>query len=165
MSDHRPVSSAGRSHRSFVSYIDRSRAYYAAQGYDVPYRWATHESAPFTPLSTAVADAVVGVVTTAARTTEDRGRAYAESVDPAPAAMETAHLSWHQEATHTDDLGTFLPLAHLEDLSRNGEIGRPAARFYGLPTDYSHRRTRQSSADIVKWAHEDDVDLMLLIPL
>lgn len=159
------MSSTGRTHRSFVSYIDRSRAYYAAQGYDVPYRWATHGSAPFTSLVTAVTDAVVGVVTTAARTIEDSGRTYAEPSDPAPTAMETAHLSWHQEATHTDDLGTFLPLAHLEHLSRNGEIGRPAARFYGLPTDYSHRRTRERAADIVAWAHEDDVDLMLLIPL
>ena len=29
-----------RPYRSFVSYIDRSREYYAAQGYSQPYTWA-----------------------------------------------------------------------------------------------------------------------------
>ena len=31
----------------FVSYIDRSREYYAAQGYPMPYRWAENDDAPF----------------------------------------------------------------------------------------------------------------------
>ena len=34
-----------------VRYIDRSHAYYRAQGFDEVYRYAEHESAPFAPLS------------------------------------------------------------------------------------------------------------------
>ncbi len=56
-----------RTHRSFVSYIDRSREYYAAQGYDRPYAWAHHDDVPFTPL----AEAALGVP---GRTGDDRGQ-------------------------------------------------------------------------------------------
>jgi hypothetical protein len=39
-----------RTYRSFVSYIDRSREYYAAQGYTKPYEWPHYDGVPFTPL-------------------------------------------------------------------------------------------------------------------
>lgn len=152
-------------HRSFVSYIDRSRAYYAAQGYSQPYRWAVHDDAPFVAPAVPVTRATVGVVTTAARTLDDRNGPFAAATTPPPTRMETSHLSWHQGATHTDDLGTFLPLAHLHALASAGEVGSISSRFYGLPTDYSHRRTQRWSEQIVEWAREDGVDVMLLIPL
>ena len=37
-------------HRIFVSYIDKSREYYLAQGFTNPYRWASHGAAPFAAL-------------------------------------------------------------------------------------------------------------------
>ena len=43
-------------HRSFVSYIDRTREYYAAQGYGRPYRWAHHASVPFANLEKPLAE-------------------------------------------------------------------------------------------------------------
>ena len=54
-------------HRSFVSYIDRSREYYAAQGYDQPYAWAHYDDVPFTPLEKPLSACRVGLVTTAGR--------------------------------------------------------------------------------------------------
>ena len=45
-----------RPYRSYVSYIDRSREYYAAQGYSQPYTWAHHDDAPFTPLKKPLSD-------------------------------------------------------------------------------------------------------------
>ena len=57
--------STGKSHRSFVSYIDKSRVYYQAHGYDRPYRWPHYEDVPFCPLPNPLADCRVGVVTTA----------------------------------------------------------------------------------------------------
>lgn len=156
--------SAG-THRSFVSYIDKSRDYYAAQGYEQPYRWAVHSQAPFTRLRVPLTDATVGVVTTSARTLVDQRGPFAEPSQPVPGRMETSHLSWHKTETHTDDLGTFLPLDHLQALAASGEIGAVSDRFYGLPTNYSHRRTSAWSERIVTWAREDDVDLMVLVPL
>ena len=52
-------------HRTFVSYIDRTRAYYAAQGYERPYAWTHHDDAPFTPLAKPLSASRVTVVTTA----------------------------------------------------------------------------------------------------
>ena len=153
------------SHRSFLSYIDRSRDYYAALGYERPYRWAHHRTVPFAPFMMPITEARVGVVTTAARTLDDRDGPFAEPTDPAPVSMETSHLSWHKTATHTDDLGTFLPIDHLVGLATSGHLGSVSARYYGLPTNYSHRRTRDWSSQIVEWATEDGVDLMLLVPL
>ena len=34
-----------------IAYIDRTRAYYLALGYDNPYRWARFEDVPFTRLT------------------------------------------------------------------------------------------------------------------
>ena len=54
-----------RTHRSFVSYIDKSREYYAAQGYPNPYQWPYHEEVPFAVLTKPLGESTVGVVTTA----------------------------------------------------------------------------------------------------
>ncbi len=159
------MASHSGTHRSFVSYIDKSRDYYAAQGYEHPYRWAVHTDAPFVAPSGPLTEATIGVVTTAARTLDDRIGPFAEAATPAPTRMETSHLSWHQGATHTDDVGTFLPLAHLQAFADAGEIGSISPRYYGLPTNYSHRRTQQWSDQIVEWARRDGVDVMLLVPL
>ena len=35
-------------HRRAVSYIDKSREYYGAHGYDKAYQWATNDNTPFT---------------------------------------------------------------------------------------------------------------------
>ena len=56
-----------RPYRSFVSYMDRSREYYAAQGYSRPYAWAHHDDVPFTPLGKTLSACRVGLVTTAGR--------------------------------------------------------------------------------------------------
>ncbi len=37
-------------YRVFVSYIDKSREYYAAHGYERPYRWSHNDESPFTAL-------------------------------------------------------------------------------------------------------------------
>ena len=62
-----------RPYRSFVSYIDRSREYYAAQGYPKPYAWPHYDDVPFTPLQKPLSECRVGLVTTAGK--PRRGRA------------------------------------------------------------------------------------------
>lgn len=159
--------------RTHVSYIDKSREYYAAHGYEHPYRWAKYAQVPFTTLSKPLSQARVGVVTTSAvpRTTAltgsgGRKRSYAAPTFPIPEAMFTDDLSWDKDATTTDDVGSFLPLAHLRDLADSGRVGSVSPRFYGVPTDYSQRRTREVDApDIVEWCREDAIDVALLVPL
>lgn len=152
-------------HRSAISYIDKSREYYAAQGYSQPYKWAANADAPFTPLPRPLRECRVGVVTTTKRHADDPLEPFADAADPQPAGMATDHLHWHQDATHTDDLGAYLPLDHLRTLAREGRIGSVSPRYYSVPTIYSQRRTLTWADRVREWAAEDDVDVMLLVPL
>ncbi len=163
-----------RSHRSFVSYIDRSREYYAAHGYAQPYAWATHDDAPFTPLKKPLSQCRVGLITTAGRWSpelEKQGRRevrelYAEPSSPPPKRMFTADLAWDKGATHTDDVESFLPLTRLAEYAAAGRIRSVSPRFYGVPTDYSQGKTSQRDAPkILEWCREDAVDAMLLSAL
>ena len=49
-----------------IPYMQRTRAYYLALGYDNPYRWAHHRDVPFMPLAKSLGDSTVALVTTAA---------------------------------------------------------------------------------------------------
>lgn len=157
---------ARSSHRRAISYIDRSREFYAAHGYETPYEWAVHEEVPFARLTKPVSEARLGVVTTAFPHGEHSPkRAFAESMEPKPTSLFTADLSWHKEATHTDDVETFLPIEALERAVGRGSLGALSPRFYGVPTEYSQRRTGSDAELIRDWCVEDDIDAVLLIPL
>lgn len=160
-------------HRTYVSYIDKSREYYSALGYERAYRWATNAEVPFAPLTKPLADSVVGVVTTSSLHRSERSpgdppvskEAFASSVADAPEAMFTKDLFWDKQATHTDDRETYLPLNRLAHFVDEGRIGSVADRFYGVPTEYSRSKTARHSSEIEKWCREDDVDVAILIPL
>ena len=156
--------SSRSSHRRALSYIDASRNFYAAHGYDQPYQWAVHDDAPFQPLRTPLSEANVAVVTTAFPHGETRPKKVMSAPsEPTPDSLFTADLSWHKEATHTDDVGSFLPL---DALRRAGDrIGRVNDRFFCVPTEYSQRSTRADAEQVAAWCAEDDVDLVLLVPL
>lgn len=156
-----------QTHRRVVSYIDKSREYYAAHGYGQPYRWACYDSVPFEPWTHRdLSKARVGVVTTTFPLPFDEPkRVYAQASEPIPEAMFTSDLSWDKQATHTDDVGTFLPLAALHGLADEGVIGSVSPRFYGVPTEYSQRRTHADAEQIVEWAKQDAVEVMVLVPL
>ena len=161
-------------YRSFVSYIDRSREYYAAQGYTRPYAWARHDAVPFAPLPKPLAGCRVGLVTTAGRTGADgaigigpfKRELYAAPSEPPPERLFTDDLFWDKQATHTDDVDSFLPVNRLAEYAASGRIGSASPRFYGVPTDYSQSRTLQRAAPrILEWCREDCVDAVLLAGL
>jgi len=163
-----------RAYRSFVSYIDRSREYYAAQGYSQPYTWAHHDNAPFTPLKKPLSECRVGLVTTAGKMdaeAERQGRRktkelYAMAANPAPTRLFTVDLFWDKAATHTDDVDSFLPLNRLNEYAAGGRVGSVSPRFYGAPTEYSQGKTSLRDAPkILEWCREDGVEAMLLSAL
>ncbi len=167
MDQHRP-------YRSFVSYIDRSREYYAAQGYSRPYAWAHYDDVPFSSPRKPLSECRVGLVTTAGRTPADgaigigpfKRELYAEPADPRPERLFTDDLFWDKQATHTGDVDSFLPVNRLAEYAACGRIGSASPRFYGVPTDYSQSRTLESSAPrILGWCREDGLDAVLLSAL
>ena len=91
---------------------------------------------------------------------------YAMSVNPAPTRLFTADLFWDKNATHTEDVDSFLPLNRLAEYAANGRIGSVSPRFYGSPTEYSQGRTsRRTAPQILEWCREDNVDAVLLSAL
>jgi hypothetical protein len=158
-------------HRSFLSYIDRSRKYYAAHGYDKPYAWAYNRDVPFTVLAKTLAESCVGLITTAgppdaeARDPADGKdkKPYALTANPPPTRLATESLFWDKESTHTDDIDSYLPLNRLVEYAKEGRIGSLSPRIYGVPTDYSTGRTlRRYAPQLLEWCREDGVDAVLL---
>jgi D-proline reductase (dithiol) PrdB len=123
-----------------VSYIDKSRDYYAAHEYPNPYRWAYHPDVPFQPLGKPLAESRIGIVTTTTLLGENQlpadepdsrapKAAYAAPVAPPPAAMYTMDLSWDKDATHTDDVESCLPHQARQSLAVYGRIGSLCERL------------------------------------
>jgi hypothetical protein len=154
-----------------VPYMERTRAWYAAQGYERAYRWAHFDEVPFAPLSKPLAASTVGLVVTASEPSPQGGpilpkQVYSCPTSAPPAALHTADLAWDKEATHTDDRETYLPIARLREQAANGRIGALAARFHGVPTEYSQRRTQEIDApEVLARLREDRADVAVLVPL
>lgn len=164
------MSQINPAHRVTVSYIDKSRDYYADKGFTNPYRWATYQTAPFSKLQKPLSQSRVAIVTTSAPNElsgqrENRAVWSAPSTD-IPDGLHTHHVFWHKTATHTNDLGTFLPLDHLHASAASGRIGGVGPRFYGVPTTYSQRQTSEEDAPaILKMCQEDQIDAVIFIPM
>jgi D-proline reductase (dithiol) PrdB len=155
--------------KPIVRYMDRSREYYGAQGYEKPYRWAHHDAVPFAPLNKPLAEATLAIVTTAmpdptyTRTTR---RLAIEETASAPASLYTREVFWDKESTHTDDRGSYFPLDALVEKVREGRLLRIAPHYYCLPTTYSQRSTIERDAPpIVAQCLRDEVDAVALVPL
>jgi hypothetical protein len=161
-----------KSHRSFNSYIDLSREYYAAHGYTQPYGWAYNHDVPFTRLEKPLSECRVALMTTASlakppgETKQERDlsrKVFAHPVGDAPEHFYTKDLQWDQESTHTEDNDSFMPLNRLSECAADGKIGSVSPRFYGVMTDYSQGRTAKRSApQVLDFCKEDGVDAAIL---
>jgi D-proline reductase (dithiol) PrdB len=138
-----------------IPYMARTREYYAAIGYTTPYRWAHHVDAPFQPLRKPLAQSRIAIVTTAAPFDPAKGdqgpgakynggakfySAY-DGDTSKPHDLRISHIAYDRVHTSADDSGTWFPLPQLLRLKREGRIGEVAPRFFGAPTNRSHRVT------------------------
>ena len=72
-----------------VPYMQRTRDYYLAIGYDTPYRWAHNVAAPFQPLKKPLQQSRVAIITTAARFDPTKG-------DQGPGAAYNGSAKFYQ---------------------------------------------------------------------
>lgn len=162
-----------------VPYMQRTRDYYLAIGYDAPYRWAHHIDAPFQPLTKPLAAARVAIVTTAAKFDPAKGdqgpgAAYNGSAkffsvydgDTAQTHdLRISHIAYDRAHTSATDINTWFPLAQMQRLAAEGRIGSLAPRFFGAPTNRSHRVTRETDApEILARCKANAVDAVVLVP-
>jgi glycine/betaine/sarcosine/D-proline reductase family selenoprotein B len=162
-----------------IPYMQRTRDYYTAIGYATPYRWAHYIDVPFQPLRKPLAQSRVALVTTAARFDPAKG-------DQGPGApyngsakfyqvydgdtgqdhdLRISHIGYDRLHTTATDSNTWFPLAQLRRLAQAGRIGDVAPRFFGAPTNRSHRVTIETDApDILARCEQDGVDVAVLVP-
>ena len=161
-----------------IPYMKRTRDYYLALGYGNPYRWAHFRDVPFTPLSRPLSASRMALVTTAAPFQPDLGnqgpgadynaaakfyQVYAGSTETIP-DVRISHLGYDRVHTTAADLNTYFPLARLREAQAVGRIGSISPRFYGAPTNRSHRVTmEQDCPDVLRLCQEDEADVALIV--
>src|SRR3954466_7870089 len=135
----------------FVGYMQRTREYYRALGYEKDYVWAHYEDVPFARLGKPLADVRIGMVTTAHPPDKSNHDAkgvrhvWSGQVDPLP-MLNTDNLAWDRESTHTQDRESFLPIEAMNGWVHEGLIAGITARFHGAPTGYSQKKTNEVDA-------------------
>src|SRR3979490_1465761 len=162
-----------------IPYMARTREYYQAIGYETPYRWAHYVDAPFQPLRKSLSLSRIAIVTTAAPFDPAKGdqgpgakynggaKFYSVYDDDTSKAhdLRISHIAYDRVHTSADDSGTWFPLPQLQRLAASGRIGEVAPRFFGAPTNRSHRVTSETDApDILARCRDDKVDAAVLVP-
>ena len=155
-----------------IGYMERTRQYYRALGYDKDYVWSHYDEVPFTRLNKPLNEARIGLVTTASApdlsNLDEKGRKQVWSGDTAapPDELYTNNLAWDKDSTHTRDRESFLPIDTVKALAADGVIAGLTARFHGVPTVYSQRQTIEFDApEIARRISEDGADAVILTPL
>ena len=144
-------------------YMEKTRRYYEAQGFERAYRWAEYDDIPFTPLKKPLEDCRVTLITTAVpdgNVPKLLRKATSIPLEEVPESFFTDDLSWDKKATHTRDRASYFPLELCLQLVEEGTIGSLSERFHFVPTDYSQRHTLEDDApSILKACQEDEVEI------
>ncbi|WP_218621783.1 glycine/sarcosine/betaine reductase selenoprotein B family protein, partial [Xanthomonas oryzae] len=79
--------------------------------------------------------------------------------------LRISHIAYDRAHTSATDMNTWFPLAQLHRLASEGRIGSVAPRFFGAPTNRSHRVTIETDApEILARCKADGVDAVVLVP-
>lgn len=156
-----------------VRYIDKTREYYAGEGYAKPYQWAHFDDIPFTGLGRPLGECRVGLVTTSEMANAGEPGVWQED-DPArdvyalPMSTPAEKLYTRKEAfdryeTTLDDVESYLPIQRLREYADKGRIRDLAPRFQVVYSQYSQRKTTTVDApEILRQMREDRVDVAVL---
>ena len=159
---------------AYVRYIDKTRAYYEAEGYGKPYGWAHFDRIPFTPFASVgkpLSQCRVGVVTSSEMARrggppgpdDPRRLVYSLPTDIPMDELYSRKAAYDRYATSLDDVDSYLPLTHLHRFAAEGKIGAVAPRFQMIASEYSQRKTLAVDApEILKQMREDGVDVAVL---
>jgi D-proline reductase (dithiol) PrdB len=161
-----------------IPYLQRTHDWYAALGYDTPYRYARFDDVPFQPLAKPLQDCVLALVTTAAPYQPDKGpqgpgapyNAAAKFFVPYSGDtardhdLRISHVAIDRQHASMDDANCWFPLPLMRRWAQEGRF-RLASRFHGAPTNRSRRHTMEADAPlIVQRCVADGVDAAVLVP-
>ncbi|MBL6454161.1 hypothetical protein JMJ55_02425 [Belnapia sp. T6] len=161
-----------------IPYMQRTREYYRAIGYD-PYRWAHYREVPFSPLRKPLAESRVTLITTAAPYDPEKGdqgpgapynssakfyQVYSGRTDEEH-DLRVSHIAYDRKHSPATDLRAWFPLQAMRDAAAAGRIGALTEHFHGAPTNRSHRHTVEMDCpEILSRCLRDGADVAVLVP-
>lgn len=162
-----------------IPYMLRTRTYYAALGFDVPYRWAAFTHTPWATLPKPLSQCCVAEIVTAAPFDPGRGEqgpgapyngsakfysVYSKTTAELP-DLRISHVAYDRTHTTATDQRSYDPLRALRNAAASGRIGQVAPRLHGAPTNRSHRATMLTDApELLRRCQEDGADVAVLVP-
>ena len=166
--------------REPIQYIERTRAWYTALGFEKPYVWADNsgEPTPFCRLQKSLSESRVAIITTAALFDPSKGNQGPGALYNGSAKFFTpyrreasqpdtriSHIAYDRKHTTAQDQRSWLPVEALAQASTSGSIGSAGKFFYGAPTNRSQRVTQDEDAPaLLSMVREDAVDAVVLVP-
>ena len=161
-----------------IQYIERTKAYYSAQGYK-PYHWAANEQTPFARMRKPLAASKLALITTAAPfrpELPDQGpgakynagakfyEVYTKPIEPAP-DLRISHIGYDRKHCEAKDPRTWLPIEALKEAQEERIVGSIANELIGVPTNRSQRITSEQDApEALEHVYRQNCDVALLVP-
>jgi len=161
-----------------IKYIERTRAYYAAQGYPA-YNWTENDKTPFASMQKPLSECRMVLITTAAPYRDDlpdQGPGapynaaakfydvYTMPTDPCP-DLRISHIGYDRKHCRADDSNTWLPVAALHQAQDEGVFAELAPELIGVPTNRSQRVTLdQDAPETLAHVRALQADVALLVP-
>lgn len=161
-----------------VPYMQRTRDWYLALGFDNPYVWAHHVDTPFSRLKKPLSGSKLALMTTAAPYQPDKGDQGPGAAYNAAAKfysiysgdvrqdhdLRISHVAIDRDHTSMEDRNSWFPLPALRAVE--GQLfGSLTPRFHGLPTNRSIRHTMEVDApELLRRCQEDGADVALFVP-
>jgi len=161
-----------------IRYLERTRDYYAAQGYTA-YNWAHFDDVPFTRPRQPLSNSRLVLLTTAAPfqpALDDQGpgaaynaaakffQVFSQPLEPVP-DLRISHIGYDRVHCKADDANTWLPVKQLQQAAERGQIGSLAEELIGIPTNRSQRTTlEQDAVHALQHCQRLQADVALLVP-
>ena len=161
-----------------VGYIERTRRYYRALGYNNDYKWSHYVDVPFTPLKKPLSESKVTLFSTSDVSVKRPkgeelpleettvGDVYSVDWDTPVDNLYSRQESFDRYATNLDDLNSYLPLTRLQEFVGSGRIGAITGQLHNVNRGYSEKLMLQTAAPAaLEICQRDEVDVAILTPV
>jgi D-proline reductase (dithiol) PrdB len=158
-----------------IAYVDRLNEFYRSQGFP-PYQWTVNQSAPLTPMSKALGECTVAMLTSGGVSRCDRApfNPMARNdlrLDDVPADTPATFFqindSYYNHSDADRDINCIFPIDRLRELATERAIGAVAQHHYSGFMGRIYTRSaviNEAAPALVGKLRDERVDAFLLVP-